>query len=110
MIELPEAKTQTLHTPGPWQVWLHPFGAFSVKPRGDYDESFMIASRNAFEDMKDEMHANALLIGAAPDLLIACKVALSSLRHSGIVGKSPETDIIEAAIAKATRSDQAERM
>lgn len=98
-----DSAAPTCYTPGPWQLWLHPRGAFSVKSRGDYDESFMIASRNAFAEMAEEMHANARLISAAPDLLIACKVALTSLRHSGIVGSSPETDVIEAAISKATR-------
>lgn len=31
-------------------------------------------------------------------LLLACKVGLSSLRHGGIVGRSPETDVMEDAI------------
>ena len=33
-------------------------------------------------------------------LLLACKVGLSSLRHVGIVGRSPETDVMEEAIRK----------
>jgi hypothetical protein len=35
------------------------------------------------------------------ELVVACKVGLSSLRHSGIVGRSPETDTLEAAIQRA---------
>ncbi len=51
--------------------------------------------------MHDGTFEDAVLMAAAPDLLLACKVALSSLRHSGIAGRSPETDMLEAAIRKA---------
>lgn len=37
------------------------------------------------------------------ELLVACKVGLASLRHGGIVGRSPETDTIEAAIQRAEK-------
>ena len=36
-------------------------------------------------------------------LLLACKVGLSSLRHGGIIGRSPETDVMEDAINKVEK-------
>lgn len=58
-----------------------------------------VASVNPYRERLEE---ESRAIAAAPDLLLACKVALSSLRHSGIIGRSPETDTLEAAIQKAT--------
>ena len=46
-----------------------------------------------------------LLDGQSQDLIrelvVACKIGLSSLRHSGIAGRSAETDTLEAAIKRA---------
>lgn len=57
-----------------------------------------IAAVNPYRDAAD---TDAQLMASAPAMLLACKVALSSLRHSGIVGRSPETDVLEAAIQQA---------
>jgi hypothetical protein len=35
------------------------------------------------------------------ELVVACKIALASLRHGGINGRSPETDTLQAAIKRA---------
>jgi len=106
-----------VHTPGPWRPGRAdksydsgiPDNAFAVFAKPEHRQDCGLQGNAAVicviakpERMTEEDIANAKLIAAAPDLLLACKVALYSLRCSGINGRSPETDTIEAAIAKAT--------
>ena len=59
----------TKHTPGPWIADLYEDGCFVVRPHGK--EGPLIAERGVWFD--DESHANARLIAAAPDLLVALR-------------------------------------
>lgn len=91
------------HTPGPWKttgdrkhpispnvVWLDDDGAC-----GDPE---CCGPAEAWVEIKQE---DARLIAAAPDLLDACRLALSALRRLA----PGEPDYIVSAIAKATSYD-----
>lgn len=101
------------HTPGPWSVrekspHIVSAGTYTVH---DITENRFVCqcfhghSKEAIT--KDEMHANARLIAAAPDLLFACRIALDWLNqvaeHAPIVfgGEDEIAEQLEAAIAKA---------
>jgi hypothetical protein len=94
-----------VHTPGPWKRY-EGYGVDFRRPVitdsiPDRDGKCVANCICYVATTNQDWDANAKLIAAAPDLLLACKVALYSLRCSGIKGRSPETDTIEAAIAKA---------
>lgn len=92
-----------------------PVGYFEVlaklrKP-DDWDTSGLIEDARAIVKREDECSLGMGHVLAVIDhlrdsqsrdmireLVVACKVAL---RHSGIVGRSPETDTLEAAIRRA---------
>lgn len=69
----------TKHTPGPWQY----DGMWSLIMAGKYEIAAIHAARFAEETSRrkrlDEVQANARLIAAAPELLEACKRALSAI-------------------------------
>lgn len=81
----------TSHTPGPWKTGFIMNGDRWVGPEYDQPKVCRI------EDERDEFHANARLVAAAPDLLEACRLLLSSA-HDHQTGIAEA----EAAIAKAT--------
>ena len=94
------------HTPGPWKLiegpqefspdaaWI--IGSDSSETICDVLSSDCVAAPSD----EEEIHANALLIAAAPDLLAACK----ELRL--FIGSDYDTrdlaNLLDAAIAKAT--------
>ena len=90
-----------VHTPGPWKQF-----APRIDDNIERDYRSILGGDGlrgrGFEIIGFISEADARLIAAAPDLLLACKLALYSLRCGGISGRSPETDTIEAAIEKAT--------
>ena len=68
------------HTPGPWSFELAPSGGFDIeKDPNDLGRYMVIATRNPHPARAAEMHANARLIAAAPDMLNALR---SLLRHA----------------------------
>jgi HEAT repeat protein len=75
----------------------------------DWDTSGLIEDARAIAKREDHSHVLAVIDylrdsqsrDLIRELLVACKVGLSLLRHSGIVGRSPETDTLEAAIQRA---------
>lgn len=92
------------HTPGPWYIGKD----FSDQGRHIYAKQMvcdddgeewhpLIASTDDDERLVD-WQANAVLIAAAPDLLAACKAALSD--------DQPYIEKCRAAIAKATGETQ----
>ena len=86
------------HTPGPWLVETAPHGAFDIiKDPNDLGRYMVIAGRGSHEVRADEMHANARLMAAAPDLLAALKTAEAIL----YAHDKPVDPAITAAIAKA---------
>lgn len=76
----PVEPTVMQHTPGPWHAELFPGGGFDIdKAPNELDRYMVIAIRNANPARAAEMHANARLMAAAPDLLNALR---SLLRHT----------------------------
>jgi hypothetical protein len=87
----------TKHTPGPWRensqgdseyIFSELYGAIATIPHGGIH--------------RDEHKANAKLIAAAPDLFKACLESLSALKSGYIEERAKATELIYAAINKAT--------
>jgi len=99
------------HTPGPWKASEGDTnipdceGAWGdVKEDGDH---YAIATIWADTDeLEVEAKANARLIAAAPDLLAACRAALSQMCNTVAPSTSftDVVDMLDAAISKATES------
>ena len=96
------------HTPGPWTVFNTHLGVgvcatWDVAHCGGFDTN----------RSRDEEVANARLIAAAPDLLEACRLALTDLYIKA--DKDEEADqwssvlALQAAILKATTANAGER-
>ncbi len=87
------------HTPGPWTANLAPQGGFDIeKDPNDLGRYMVLATRNADEARAEEMHANARLIAAAPDLLEALRDMVSDRECLS----EATVAFAKAAIAKAT--------
>lgn len=73
----------TKHTPGPWHVAYQDRNGQSVV-KGDH---FEIATcwHHCVGSIEKEMHANARLIAAAPDLLEALKLALPFMESEAVI-------------------------
>lgn len=93
------------HTPGPWRI-VGVDGAIYADNGIDVGLVHGV-NREADESEDHEMHANACLIAAAPELLEACEQAeywLQCEAESAAPGEIVPTDILRvlrAAIAKA---------
>lgn len=105
--------SETNHTPGPWNVlpakdkrpyWDDPK---TVRPAGVREEPMIVVFRGELNSGggiayvwdwqgKGAMEANASLIAAAPDLLVACKMVLDD---PGLTASA--NDVLCAAIALA---------
>lgn len=100
------------HTPGPWFAVLKDHGSFTIDDNENPQASCVLCSRFDWEEKADEMHANARLIAAAPELLAACNIGLSYIE--AVCANTPNqkkranyadaASIIRAAIATATGS------
>lgn len=69
------------HTPGPWKAGRHNIGdgwRVFVKHHADADQHDAICDLETWQSEK-ATKANATLIAAAPELLIACKGAIAAL-------------------------------
>lgn len=100
------------HTPGPWQIVPYWDGDDVVNVVAEYSERIedgrtikvanWIAELDAAvdfddeDDRREETYANARLIAAAPDLLEACKLAVSRMGM-----RNPTAAVLNAAIDKA---------
>lgn len=101
----PAASEASRHTLGPWRVNSNAgFGDIILGP------DYIVARADREFTGKDEESANARLIAAAPELLEACKMALTQIMGSDIQGvwlnapNKPEItpeSVLRAAIAKA---------
>jgi hypothetical protein len=99
---------KTKHTPGPWDRQnkgnvIGPSARHEVVAGINKDGSKYLPTICRMPGLSDEDYANARLITAAPDLLEAAKVLISSLvwerKRSGITYAGGE--MLEAAIVKA---------
>lgn len=85
------------HTPGPWGA-VH---AGVESERGAIANCAFEGYEGCWREL-DEMYANAHLIAAAPDLLLACEEVARILRERGMGGwETRLLGIADAAIAKA---------
>jgi hypothetical protein len=87
------------HTPGPWTAKRVGGGNLTVFGNNRFAICFMGYLSSDDEEASDlpNAEANAALIASAPDLLAACRVALSALG-----GRNNEaSERIKAALAKA---------
>ncbi len=92
----------TKHTPGPWVVRGQGTPLLCVT---DHDSAYIV-DRFTLPSFRpdEEREANARLIAAAPDLLVACKMAAERLhRFAGSFPRTPGDllDVLDKAIAKA---------
>ena len=82
------------HTPGPWKV----------EQSQEYESTYTIVNGPGFlshwvnPNAEEEEAANARLIAAAPDLLVACRMALNDRMYKDWPAIA---DALMAAIAKA---------
>ncbi len=91
------------HTPGPWYIKRGNEGILTtISNRKTYcKHSFHIAIIFPWIRRKSSEHeANANLIAAAPELLLACNFALQGIIHGEVDNTTKE--ILETAIKKAT--------
>jgi len=87
------------HTPGPWiATWKFEIGPVSKED----DQSFGMVIPIA-DALGDNREANARLIAAAPQLLLACE-GLLAIAETGVTSLGA-IRVARAAIAKATGSE-----
>ncbi len=91
------------HTPGPWAAEFGSYGSFAIEAEraGIGGGLLVLASRNQHPLLADQMHANARLIAAAPDLLEALRTADRTFAENGLLACHAARQEIRAAIAKA---------
>ena len=105
-------KTQTQHTPGPWNVGDDSPNEYEGPTVENIDTVIAVIPIDDINDSSPEERANARLIAAAPDLLAALE-QLKALAEEGVIHRNetgkPQwslTDeiknITRAAITKAT--------
>jgi hypothetical protein len=94
---------QFVHTPGTWEPDFDDVldGSVAIGHMSkDSDEDWSAFARVVIEmegEPSAQGKANAFLIAASPDLLAACRLALSGTTHPAI------EPVLKAAIAKAER-------
>lgn len=107
------------HTPGPWKInwpdWDYEWECYHDPDAGDYEGYASIDGEGWSQlakvsvmvngDEDEAGKANARLIAAAPDLLLACKAALLKFKHSPLDKISEAADMLRNAIAKATAKE-----
>ena len=61
----------TKHTPGQWEALLHANGAFDLLTTDEKGNELALGNKGPMTSRAAEMHANARLMAAAPELLAA---------------------------------------
>jgi hypothetical protein len=102
----------TTHTPGPWRAEYDPQGYYRIV----YNDRGNWLAEVHDDDEPEAAKADAALIAAAPELLAALSKSLASLKVIAPHNRYPDGTVIpgdselireiNAAIAKATGSDQ----
>jgi len=90
------------HTKGPWKVYFTKDGG-KIIGIGDAEGAGVTDPHFGLWSSGEEQEANARLIAAAPDLLEACKAALSVIKANFPTEQSEfmALEKLDAAIAKA---------
>ena len=90
------------HTRGPWRYELAPSGGFDIeKDPNDLGRYMVIATRNSYPARAAEMHANALLITAAPLMAAALDCIVRRLQMDVDGGDRPDQWTMEDLIRTA---------
>lgn len=91
------------HTPGPWVAEFGRDGSFSIEAdrQGIAGGLLVLASRNEHPLLVDQMHANARLIAAAPDLLEALEAICACISETRGTDATEAVHKAESAIKKA---------
>ena len=96
----------TKHTPGQWEALLHTNGAFDLLTTDEKGAELALANKGPMTSRADEMHANARLMAAAPELLAALIETARCLewhsQHRGVGMDAVAVKNARAAIARAT--------
>ncbi len=74
-------KVTAQHTPGPWRQDINDDGELFIDLRPQCKGFADIIVIGDLEETDGEDHANAALIAAAPDLLVACKTIAETWGH-----------------------------
>jgi hypothetical protein len=86
-------------TPGPWSVGvLDDHGQRCVM--GSLGELFAVVAQECVHAREPEMEMNAPLIAAAPELLTACRHALSCLDRPQLYGEQDAIDALGHVIGR----------
>lgn len=95
------------HTPGPWKVGgqITPFDREIIGPNGE-DIGLVNLSNGADEPTIYPLEANARLIAAAPDLLLALQTVMGDAVHGQGMKWSDRCKMAHDAIAKVTGTPQ----
>lgn len=83
----------TKHTPGQWEALLHTNGAFDILATDEKGAELALANKGPMTSRAEEMHANAHLIAAAPELLEALKAG----KHLINVVRMPNAEYVADA-------------
>ena len=94
------------HTPGPWSVRRESAGRSGITGREYFDHVIEPLNINA-ERTGGEFSTNARLIAAAPELLAALELALTTL-SSVACNESDEIDNVKTEIANAINKAKGE--
>jgi hypothetical protein len=98
------AKANT-HTPGPWLAEdADDFGDHNIVPLDQSESCLAIAAVVENCRASDEVAANARLIAAAPDFLLAAQLLMLAAEEGDADKAMDAHDQLRAAIAKATGS------
>lgn len=102
---------RTEHTPGPWRLWLSADDPGCFRLEGDSPEphgnNMIIVKRDIGTPNGDEGVANARLIAAAPELLIALRDLIDAIPEPTLVDDPPLrvwVSLAKAVIARAEGS------
>ena len=93
-----------MHTPGPWEVAQYAGDVTMIENRAPTGYGYSLTQVARILPVSESAEANARLIAAAPDLLIAAQQALYLLTSHGITHPSIDATI-RPAIARATGKD-----
>jgi hypothetical protein len=91
----------TTHTPGKWNKYRTPKGYFICAVSDDTYDKDIIEVYDSEDITTAEFEHNANLVCAAPDLLIACELALALIRGEIYNVIDPENRIVAPALRKA---------
>jgi len=96
--------SETKHTPGKWFQTPDGFRVFSENPIDALDITIIAYTAHNVKERTEEARANARLIAAAPDLLVALEAVTSQLRRhfdQEFVLDGDEAAVIQAKAALA---------